>query len=94
MVIPLQQIGSLAAHDLNLVLPKGNGPGQGTDGIVGHIQGQQLPEFIGYRAVKIAVDPTAGEGRGTFGAPYDPIEFLPGIAVIPFIKIDNGQLPS
>lgn len=50
-----------------------------------------MPELHGSIAVKITVHHTGGKRRGSLCAPDNAVEFLPGIAKVIPVKVDDGE---
>ena len=93
IVIPLKHLRRLAQHGIYLLLPEGDCPVYGGQGIAGDVEGEQPPEFLRDMALKVPVH-HAGEQRRGLGAPYDAVELLPGIPDIEPIEIDYIKLPA
>lgn len=91
MVIPAEYFTGLPLHGVDFGLAEGNRPRQGRERIDRDIQRQQPPEIGWRRSVKIAVHHAGGKGRAFLCAPDDPVKFLPGIAVVEAVKIQDNQ---
>ena len=90
-VVPGQHLPRLMEHDLHLPLPEGDRPGHGGKRVARNVEGQQLPEFGRHVAVKVAVHHAGRKERRFLGAPDDAVEFLPRIAEVVPVEIDDLQ---
>ena len=91
-VIPAHDLLRLPDHGPDLTFAEGDRPGKGREGIAADVKGQKLPECPGNAAVEIAVHHAGSEPRRSLRAPYDAVEFLPGVAEITPVKVDDHQL--
>ena len=90
-IVPLQDLCGLLTHHLNFFIPKRNRPRKGAEGIRADIECQQFPKIHGNIAIKITIHHTGRKGRCCLSTPNNAVKFLPGIAKIISVKVNNGQ---
>ena len=90
-VIPEENVLRLVQHGVNFLFAERDRPRQRGQRIAADIQRQQPPEFHGDRAAEIPVHHAGGKGRGLLRAPDNAVEFLPRVAEIVTVKINDPQ---
>ena len=83
----------MGTHRGDLPLPEGNGPGQGREGIGGDIKGEKRKELPGNGIPEVAVHHPGGKARTFLHAPDDTVKFLPRVAVVEAVEVDDIESP-
>ena len=90
-VIPGQHLFCLILHYFYLVLPKGDCPVDRTKGVTGNIECKQFPEFYWDGSFEVSVHHTGGKVGGLLSTPDNTVKFLPWVAIVAAVKINDKQ---